>query len=258
MCVCGGGRNEFVTFTRPVSWGCRLHILHICRGVRLLKQVFRYMTQNNLIVTQVILELWGMWSIPSFPSLPGPLWPGVVATDSILSMGKTEQKCVLILDWIAWNRTVCVYKMGLALNNLQWLICHKTKRNQNKTKRVYHKNISFIWNVNKLAQVLNSSNQINTNTSLTDTSQVSSLRNTFFFSGLLPQVKIILKKLFYSEKNKQKQLCTNLISNVDWDVKTHFLVMHTLQQHGFQLYILFDCLTTTLICQWQSKFFDWM
>ena len=26
----------------------------------------------------VMLELWGMWSTPSLPSLLGPLWPGVV------------------------------------------------------------------------------------------------------------------------------------------------------------------------------------
>ncbi len=28
-----------------------------------------------------MLELWGMRSTPSLPSLPGPLWPGVVAPD---------------------------------------------------------------------------------------------------------------------------------------------------------------------------------
>ena len=28
-----------------------------------------------------MLELWGMQSTPSLPSLPGPLWPGVVAPD---------------------------------------------------------------------------------------------------------------------------------------------------------------------------------
>ena len=28
-----------------------------------------------------MLELWGMRSTPSLPSLPGPLWPGVVTTD---------------------------------------------------------------------------------------------------------------------------------------------------------------------------------
>ena len=26
-----------------------------------------------------MLELWGMLSTPSLPSLPGPVWPGVVA-----------------------------------------------------------------------------------------------------------------------------------------------------------------------------------
>ena len=33
-------------------------------------------------------------------------------------------------NWILWNRTVYMYKMDLELNNLQWLICHKTKPNQ--------------------------------------------------------------------------------------------------------------------------------
>ena len=28
-----------------------------------------------------MLELWGMQSTPSLPSLPGPLWPGMVAPD---------------------------------------------------------------------------------------------------------------------------------------------------------------------------------
>ena len=32
-------------------------------------------------------ELWGMRSTPSLPSIPGPLWPGIVAPDRALSMG---------------------------------------------------------------------------------------------------------------------------------------------------------------------------
>ena len=28
-----------------------------------------------------MLELWGIWSAPSLPLLPGVLWPGVVAPD---------------------------------------------------------------------------------------------------------------------------------------------------------------------------------
>ena len=32
-------------------------------------------------------DLWEMQSIPLLPSLPGPLWPGVVAQDRVLSVG---------------------------------------------------------------------------------------------------------------------------------------------------------------------------
>ena len=38
----------------------------------------------------VILELWEIQSTPSLPSLPGPLWPGEVASDRVLSMGQIE------------------------------------------------------------------------------------------------------------------------------------------------------------------------
>ena len=37
-----------------------------------------------------MLERWGMQSIPSLPSFPGPLWPGVVASDRVLAIGKIE------------------------------------------------------------------------------------------------------------------------------------------------------------------------
>ena len=48
-----------------------------------------------------MLELWGMRSTHSLPSLPGPLWPGVVAPGRVLSMGQIELKCVFMLNWIA-------------------------------------------------------------------------------------------------------------------------------------------------------------
>ena len=44
-----------------------------------------------------MLELWGMLSAPSLPLLPGPLWPGVVAPDMILSMGQIELTANLCL-----------------------------------------------------------------------------------------------------------------------------------------------------------------
>ena len=50
----------------------------------------RYETKQFDGEASVMLELWGMQSTPSFPSLPGPLWPGVVAPDRVLSMGQIE------------------------------------------------------------------------------------------------------------------------------------------------------------------------
>ena len=41
-----------------------------------------------------MLELWGMQSTLSLPSLPGPLWPEEVASDKVLSMIQIE------LNWI--------------------------------------------------------------------------------------------------------------------------------------------------------------
>ena len=46
----------------------------------------------------VVLELRGMQSTSSLPSLPGPLWPEVVASDKVLFMGQIKLNCVLILN----------------------------------------------------------------------------------------------------------------------------------------------------------------
>ena len=45
-----------------------------------------------------MLELWGMRSTSSLPGIPGTLWPGVVETDRVLSMGHIELNCVLMLN----------------------------------------------------------------------------------------------------------------------------------------------------------------
>ena len=39
-----------------------------------------------------------MWSTPSLTSLTGPLWPGVVAPDRVLSIGPIELNCILMLN----------------------------------------------------------------------------------------------------------------------------------------------------------------
>ena len=52
------------------------------------------MILNNGYVP-VMLVLWGMQSIHSLPELPGPLWPGVVAPNKVLSIGQIELNCEL-------------------------------------------------------------------------------------------------------------------------------------------------------------------
>ena len=46
-----------------------------------------YDTKQSDGEVPAMLELWGMQSTPSLPSLPGPLLPGVVAPDRALFMG---------------------------------------------------------------------------------------------------------------------------------------------------------------------------
>ena len=57
-------------------------------------------------VVPVILEFWGIRNAHWLSSLPCPLLLGVVAPDRVLSMGQIELNCKLLLNWIAWNRTV--------------------------------------------------------------------------------------------------------------------------------------------------------
>ena len=53
----------------------------------------------------VLLELWGMWSTPLLPSLPVPLWPGVVAPDRVLSMDQIKLNSTYTeLIWLKLNR----------------------------------------------------------------------------------------------------------------------------------------------------------
>ena len=61
-----------------------------------------------------------MQSTSSLPSLRGPLWPGVVVPDRVLFMGQIELKCVLMLNWITWNRTVFDIQTVLRLNWIVW------------------------------------------------------------------------------------------------------------------------------------------
>ena len=86
-------------------------------GIRLPKWVSWIWLLYNLMVK---FEIWGMVNIPLLTSLPGPLWSGVVALDRVLSMGQIELNCVLMLNWIAWNRTFWHLNCALMLNWSVW------------------------------------------------------------------------------------------------------------------------------------------
>ena len=91
----------------PVGLGCWIHRLHFCRGLGPPNVYPGYDAKQSDDEVLVMLELWGMHGTSLLPSLAGPLWPGVVAPDRVLSMSKKKElNCVLILNWIVWNRTV--------------------------------------------------------------------------------------------------------------------------------------------------------
>ena len=84
---------------KTVNWSCRIHWLHLCREFK--KTTPRYDIKPFDGKAPVILELWRMWSTPLLPSLPGPLWPGVVAPDRVLIYG--SNRTVWHLNWVKIN-----------------------------------------------------------------------------------------------------------------------------------------------------------
>ena len=65
---------------------------------------------------------------PWLPFLPGH-WPGVVASDRVLSIGQTELNYVITLNWIVWNQLFlhlieCKQKPEHMLN---WIVWNKNK-----------------------------------------------------------------------------------------------------------------------------------
>ena len=61
--------------------GCRIHRPHVCWEVRPPSTSVLDMTKQCADEVPVMLEHWGMPRTPSLPSLPGPFWPGMVASD---------------------------------------------------------------------------------------------------------------------------------------------------------------------------------
>ena len=112
-----------------VGWCCRIHWLLLCRGVKsTTNECPDYDTKQSDGEVSVMLAFWGIQSTPLLPLLPGSLWPRVVAPERVLYKNQMEVNCnfaklnylklnaftfnsvnkkrVLMLNWIAWNRTV--------------------------------------------------------------------------------------------------------------------------------------------------------
>ena len=107
----------------PVSWSSRIHRLHLYKGVRsLANECLIYDTKQTGGEVPVMLWLLKMRSMPSLPLFPGPLLTGVVVPDRVRAMGQIEVNCVLMLNCIAWNRTVLTFKLhsNAKLNFLKW------------------------------------------------------------------------------------------------------------------------------------------
>ena len=76
-----------------VNWGCSINRLLLCRRVRPHpKECSGYDTKQSDGEVPVMQKLWGIRSTPLLPSLPGPLWPGVVAPDKCPNYGLNRTK----------------------------------------------------------------------------------------------------------------------------------------------------------------------
>ena len=67
-----------------------------------------------------------------------------------------QLNCVLMLNWIVWNRTDYLHKKWIwSLNNLQSLICHKTEPLNQPICPCAIKDISFIFFLKKEGAIKN-------------------------------------------------------------------------------------------------------
>ena len=119
----------FLSLFCLVSWSCRIHRLHICWEVKPPQWMSCYDTKQSDGEVPVMLELCRMRSTPSLPWLPGPLWPGVLVTDTGPIYGLNRTNGILKLNWIVWlnriawnrdvfdNSTVLIFKLRVYANH---------------------------------------------------------------------------------------------------------------------------------------------
>ena len=105
-----------------------------------------YETKQSDGEAPVTQELWWLWSTSSLPSHPAPLlWLGVVVLDRVLSMTQMKLNCVLMQNWIAWNRTVWTFKISTSFKLHTY-----AKLNCLKVELFWH--LNFILMLNRIAR----------------------------------------------------------------------------------------------------------
>ena len=95
----------------PVGWIYWIHRLLLWREDGTPNGLPRYDTKQSDGEARMVSRPWGMRSTPSLPSFQGSLCPGVVAPERVQSIYQIEPNCVLLLNWIFWNRTVTIFKL---------------------------------------------------------------------------------------------------------------------------------------------------
>ena len=88
--IAGGRTTRFIPLVRWPSWlGLQnTPSASLQRRKTPHNECFGYETKQFDGEAPVMLELRGMWSTSLLSLLTGPLWPGVVAPDRVLAMGK--------------------------------------------------------------------------------------------------------------------------------------------------------------------------
>ena len=102
----------FLSDCGPVSWSCGILRLHFCGVVRPApSECPGYNIKQSDGKASVMLLFWGMRSTPSLPLLPGRLWPGVIKSDRVQSVGIIELWPLNCLVWFYGTSTFVGYTM---------------------------------------------------------------------------------------------------------------------------------------------------
>ena len=90
----------------PVGWGVEYTNCFSAEELDPTNYCPGYDTKQSDVEFPVILELWGMQSTHSLPSLLGLFWPIGLVPDRVISMGQIEINCIFMLNGITSNRTI--------------------------------------------------------------------------------------------------------------------------------------------------------